>query len=271
MESLTKFELWKPGTKTVVDHEEIRTALMIVPRTIIAILIKELIPMLVEQSVEFSLDVGNNVKIKATKHERDVYSGTVEEDNKVLVDFKNRSVPGLGLVIMSAFELYNINDLPRSQKDSESVNHENVQKLIDDRLALHSIVERVVEHKIAQRDAIKNMMLMKLTSEIHNAPVHIEHIRKGSPLKDFLELRKNKQKSKEFSVQLAKGEHVDCPDCGKQIFAAGAFSGCVCLGDDMDRKIFIKKSEEGVKIRFGRGWDEENIELLLELLRRKHE
>ena len=68
---------------------------------------------------------------------------------------------------------------------------------------------------------------------------------------------------------MAKGEHVDCPDCKKNIFDGQVFSGCVCLGDDMDKKIYIKKSEDGMKIRFGRGWDPENIEMLLEVLRSK--
>ena len=42
LESLTKVELWKPGTKSTTDHEEIRTALQIVPRTVMALLIREL-------------------------------------------------------------------------------------------------------------------------------------------------------------------------------------------------------------------------------------
>ena len=55
----------------------------------------------------------------------------------------------------------------------------------------------------------------------------------------------------------------------KNIFDGKAFSGCICLGDDMDRKLFIKKTEDGVKVRFSKGWDKENIEMLLEVLRRK--
>ena len=109
---------------------------------------------------------------------------------------------------------------------------------------------------------------------IDNIPegVSTEPLTKGTEkLHEFIQQRKEKVKKNEFSIQLAKGEQVTCPDCGKHIFSNGAFSGCICLGDDMDKKIFITKAESGVKIRFGKGWDQENIELLLELLRRKRE
>jgi len=38
----------------------------------------------------------------------------------------------------------------------------------------------------------------------------------------------------------------------------------------MERKVFIKKTESGVNVRFSKGWDEENISMLLEVLRSKN-
>lgn len=315
MESLQKFELWKPGTKTTVDHEEIRTALQIVPRTIIAMLIKELTPMGIGENKVVNLFVAGNAVLNVTKHERDVYSGEVVQDNVKVVDFKFRSIPGVGLVIMSAFELYDMENLINTaQPHGQVATHDysdKIQKMIDERLALHDLVNQVVERKIQQRDAVHSMMLAKLTEELEkekkkarqiaevtkiatspgNAdaneymrgmanglvvadatvndkePVFVEPPKKKSrPLHEFLEKR---QKKTEYSVVMAKGEGVDCPDCGKNIFNGTAFSGCVCLGADMDRKVFIKKSEDGINVRFSKGWDEENIEMLLEVLRRK--
>lgn len=89
-------------------------------------------------------------------------------------------------------------------------------------------------------------------------------------LKEFIESRKKKNKP-EFSVQLSKGETVDCPDCGKNIFNGSVFAGCICLGDDRERKVFIKKTEEGIKVRFSKGWDADNIEMLLSTLRNKRD
>lgn len=285
-ESLTKFELWKPGTRTTVDHEEIKTALMIVPRTIMALLIRELTPMKIGETKEISIPVNaGQSMVRLTKHERDVYSGEVLEDNKVIVDFKYRSIPGIGLVIMSAFEMYDAENLADHDKKSPSEDiTQKIQHLIDDRLALHDLIGKVVDKKIEERDAIKQLLMAKISEAlpvkeepkaeapqvvIHNEVALVKSVKKESPLKGFLDNRKNKQKPAEFSIQMAKGEHVNCPDCKKNIFDGQLFSGCICLGDDRDRKIHIKKTEEGIKIRFGRGWDTENIEMLLEVLRSK--
>lgn len=317
-ESLEKFELWKPGTRTTIDHEEIKTALMIVPRTIMSLLINQLTPMEIGDTKEIWLGVGSDSsqdgRLRVTKHERDVYSGEIEQNNKRIVDFKYRSIPGVGLVIMSAFELYDTEKLAEPKQEHSQDVLDKVQKLIDERLALHDLVGKVVDKKVAERDAVQHMILVRLTEELKHEKEEAEKARvqlaaagvaalgyvkegeinpgdyghsaslddvmrlrkenevlrkKGSPLKDFLQNRKEKIKKSEYTVVLAKGESVSCPDCDNKIFDGKVFSGCICFGDDMDKKLYISKSEEGVKVRFGKGWDPENIEMLLEVLRRK--
>lgn len=276
-ESLSKVELWKPGTRTTIDHEEIKTALQIVPRTLMAILIRELGPMKIGETKELHLPVPSvPAMMRVTKHERDVYSGDIEQDNKKLVDFKYRSLPGVGLVILSAFELYDVEEKHEAPKELHEDANIKIQKLIDDRLALHDLIGRVVDNKIQQKDAVNALILRKLTEELSKEkevakPVEVlsrseaPAKKKGSPLKDFL----NRKSPKEFSVHMAKGESVNCPDCDKNIFDGKLFSGCICLGDDMQRKVFIKKTEDGIKVRFSKGWDNDNIEMLLDVLRRK--
>lgn len=69
---------------------------------------------------------------------------------------------------------------------------------------------------------------------------------------------------------MAKSETVNCPDCGQTIFGqTGGYSGCICYGQDQHRKIWLKKTEDGVQIRFSKGWDPDNISQLLETLRKK--
>lgn len=286
-ESLAKTELWKPGTRTTIDHEEIKTGLHIVPRAIMSFLFQELVPMAIGESKEVAIPVGPDCILRATKHERDVYTGDITENNKSIVDFKYRSVPGIGLIIMSAFELYDVDQLKVPEKQSAPEPKDDVsdkvQKMIDERMALHSLVERVVEQKLSQKDAIQQLIMAKLSASIampasmsrdelmsHEDPKMEkadEKPAKGSPLKAFLERKKSK--SKDYSVHMAKGEQVDCPDCHKNIFDGKLFSGCICLGDDREKKLFIKKTEEGISVRFSKGWDQENIEMLLEVLRRK--
>lgn len=289
-ESLQKFELWKPGTKTTIDHEEIHTALKIVPRAVMAILIRELAPMNIGEAKEIDIPCEKSTILKVTKHERDVYSGTVDQENKTMVDFKYRSIPGIGLVIMSALELYDVEDLSHPAQPSEDIT-DKVQKIIDERLALHDLVNKVVERKLMEKDAIQQLLLAKISEKLHepqaqpvvNIPLESlqgskemsksdKKSKKTSPLGDFLEQRKSKKnlKKNEFSIQLAKNEQVNCPDCRGSIFDGNVFSGCICVGDDMEKKVFLKKTEDGIQVRFSKGWDEENIEMLLEVLRRKN-
>lgn len=316
-ESLQKVELWKPGTRTTIDHEEIRTALHIVPRTIMALLIRELTPMQIGESKEIHIPCEKETILKLTKHERDVYTGTVDQENKVIVDFKYRSIPGIGLVIMSALELYNVEELHETPVAAPDIT-QKVQQIIDERLALHDLINKVVERKLTEKDAIQQLLLAKLNDfakkanniaeldkiarvsapmedpyfrgmangmAVANATVNdkepdfiespkenLKKSKKISPLGGFLEQRKSKTslKKNEFSIQLAKGEHVSCPDCRGNIFDGQIFSGCICVGDDREKKVFLKKTEDGIQVRFSKGWDQENIEMLLEILRRKN-
>lgn len=92
---------------------------------------------------------------------------------------------------------------------------------------------------------------------------HKNSTAKGSPVKEFLDKRK-----KEFSVHIAKGELVNCTDCGKEIFDGNTIHPCICYGNS--GKIFLKKTEDGIKVRFSKNWDFDNIEMLLDLLRKKN-
>lgn len=336
LESLNKVELWKPGTKSTTDHEEIRTALQVVPRTVMALLIRELAPMKVGDNKAIHLFVPGDATLNVTKHERDVYSGDIVQVSKKIAEFKFRSLPGVGLVIMSTFELYDMDNLINSPPQNPQVPTPplpgdqgdialRVQKMIDDRLALHDLVGQVVDKKIMERDAVHQLVLRKLTDLVKetdkikkdiasvtaiakdpgnaNADEYLRGMANGlevansiankkepefveppkdmsppkqmeksaekpkKPLAAFLEKTKKKN---EYSVVMAKGEQVHCPDCGKNIFDGKAFSGCICLGADMERKVFIKKEQDGIKVRFSKGWDEENIEMLLEVLRKKN-
>lgn len=312
MESLTKGDLWKPATRSVTDLEDIHLGLKIVPRTIMSFLIRELTPMKDGEHKDIDLPLEGNCRLRIDKHGPDVFSGDLEKENKKITEFKFRSIPGVGLVVMSNFELYDNKKLTEetNYKPTEDILNK-VQKMIDDRLALHDLIGKVVDKKLSERDAVQQLVLAKLSEELKkkkdieelreiqekstpqedpyfrgmtnglevaNAvindkePKFIDHpkkMKKSSPLGGFLEERKNKLKKNEHHVQMAKNQNVSCPDCGQEIFKNEAYSGCICMGENMDSKVYITKSEDGVKVRFGKGWDQENIELLLDVLRGK--
>ena len=240
-----------------------------------AILLKELIPMRVGESKEIILPLENGVVLHIQKLERDVYTGHISGELKTLAEFQYRSIPGVGLVIMSTFELCEVESI-KPDNMSEDLNL-RVQKLIDDRLSLHSLIGQVVDKKILERDAIEKLVLLKITQlfapQLAEEAISVENIepkeKVSDKLKKFLDLKK-KQKSNDFSIYMAKGESFSCPDCAKEIFANNEYNGCICMGENQDSKVFIKKASNGINIRFSKSWDKENIEMLLDILRKKH-
>lgn len=280
-ETLQKTELYKPDTRTVTSLEDIHHGLKLVPRTIMALLIRELVPMQVNDHKDIFLPVtGQMPTLHVEKLGPDVYSGQIIVDNKKIAEFAYRPIPGVALVVMSAFELYSVEE--ETQYNAEDAIQSNrsreveIQQFIDERLALHDLINRVVDKKIEQKDAIQALMLAKLTQALQPLPppvevkkeIKIEEPKKKElPLKEFLEGRKSKLKKNEFFISLEKNDTVNCHDCGKEIFNSSGFSGCICYGENMNSKVSIKKAENGVRISFGRGWDQENLEMLLEVLR----
>lgn len=290
LESLQKFDLWKPDTKSVVDHNEMFQGLQIVPKVIMSFLIRELMPMNMEDTKEVKLPVASDSLMRITKFGPDVFSGEIIDGNKKLTEFKFRSIPGIGLVIMSAYQLYSIDDLEKEPTVSVSKDKQSeISRIIDERLTLHSLVNKVVDGKMMQRDAVNHLFMDKLSQlykehqqikEEHKeimapkeepkpAVVVILEPKKKSPLADFVESRKKKLGKKEFSIEMAKSETVDCPDCGQTIFNSSGISACLCFGQDMGRKVFLKKTEDGIKVSFPKNWSADNISMLLEVLRRK--
>jgi hypothetical protein len=300
LETLEKTELYKPGTRTTVDPEEIRIAMKVVPKAIMALLVKELIPMSIGEYKEFSIFVGNNAILKANKTEKDCYNGEIIENNKKVAEFYSRTLPGVGLYLLSTFELYDMySKEPEKEEDLDS----KIHKMIEERLLLRDLIAQVVDKKLMEKEAIEKLLAHKLThimsekketeiptplmlaentaapttSTVVPAPYKSNDTKtysgakkiKGSPVVDFI--RNRKPKNVDFFIEMQKNETVSCPDCRKEIFNETGFSGCICLGDNRDSKINIVKSENGIRVSFGKKWELENIEMLLEVLRGKNE
>lgn len=298
LQSLAKSaDLYKIGSNSVLDPDEIRIGLKVVPRAVMALLINALTPMPLNSNIELNLPFGKNARINANKNAADDYTGSVYDNNKLVYDFKNRSIPGLGIILLSTFELYQLEELHEVTKPTAEADAK-VQRLIDERMELHYLVSKVVENKISEREALHRLMMEKLNDAMakefdkpkpdpyRSEPSVVEAPKKklnfnpddmakkeaipekGSPLKNFID--RKKKKAKEYRVEIAKSETVNCPDCGQTIFGQGSFSCCLCYGQDQYKKIWLKKSEESIQIRFSRDWDQENIQMLLETLRKNN-
>lgn len=283
--SLSKSDVYKQGTRTVTDTNDLFQGLQIVPRALLSLLIRELSPMQIGDTKEIKIPGKEDTTVITTKHERDSYSGQVLQNNVKINDFLHRSVPGLGLVLMTMLELYDMDNLIEPIS-APAIDESEINRIIDERLNLHSLVNKVVDGKMMQRDAVQHLLMSKLNelsqehkkiSEEHkemvkpkeeSKPIVIQLApKKTRPLSDFVENRKKKLNKKEFSIEMKKGESFDCPDCGNLIFNESGFSSCICFGDV--GKVYLKKSEDGFKVSFSKSWDADNIEMLLEVLRGK--
>lgn len=267
MDVLAKSELYKPGTKTTVDPNEIRVALQIVPRTILSWLICHLKPMQIGDSKELDLPFAEG-KLHVNKHGADVYSGEVYDKNsKVLYEFKYRSLPSVGLVLLTTFELYEdptpeviaiAPQAPVQETDSK------LQDLIDQRLKLHDIIRGVVDQRITEREALQQMLLMKL-KESFAQPAEDAMVDKKLKLREFLDGRNKKDE------EVEKSEDLKCIQCTSLLYKSGDkhIKCCVCYGEFHNAEIKFEKKEGKVSLKFPKSFDQENIEMLLESLKSK--
>src|ERR1035437_9678711 len=87
-------DLYKIGSNSILDPEEIRIGLKVVPRAVMSLLINALTPMPLNSSIELQLPFGKNARINANKNAADDYTGSVYDNNKLVYSFQNRSIPG---------------------------------------------------------------------------------------------------------------------------------------------------------------------------------
>lgn len=83
-----------------------------------------------------------------------------------------------------------------------------------------------------------------------------------SKLKEFVKKRQEIKKS----MALLK-----CQFCSSTLFKSGDshITGCMCFGFssiDENSKVSVTKTESGVSLGFNKKWDEENIQMLMEMI-----
>jgi hypothetical protein len=220
-----------------------------------------------------------SAQMHVTRVTSDVYHGELYRSGKVLYRFKYRPIPGIGLILLTTFELYDMDDLHDDKmKEQDKVSY--LTSMIEERIALRNLIGQVVEERIAHRDAVDQLIKLRMNTEMRKEAVdrprsstdeEARASQDSGKLRDFLDKRSKKIEKREgYTVHLAKGENVSCPDCKQSIFDGVKMTGCVCFGSDMGRKIFLKKSEGGnMIVKFSNGWEPENVEMLLEVFRRK--
>lgn len=294
-EDIEKMELFKLDTKTTLDPEEIKIALQIVPRAVLSYLTAELKPMEDGGVKELNIPFIPNAVLYVTKVSHDVYLGEITQENKKKAEFKYRSLPGIGLILMSTFELYDMEDLDKIKPTVEQApSYNKLQEMIDERMRMHCLIKEVVDQRLSERDAIKQLIAEKISaqlSEIEDSESEEEYeeeeeislemsddescesgedimdnLSKKSKLKEFLEGREKKRTEK---VHLDKSESISCPDCETNIYKGeNHIKLCLCYGEHFNKEIKVKKSEDGrYNFKFPKSFDIDNIEMLIEAIK----
>lgn len=281
-EELKKSSIYKPETKTALDPEEIRVALEIVPRSVLSFLFSHLRYRDVDAVIDIDLPWAINAKLHANKLGMDNYSGEITKDGKRLYEFSHRSIPSLGLILLSLFELYDtdlLNEIKQQDPKTEQPASDRVERLqdvIDERLAMHSLIRDVVDKRISEREAINKLIQERLNDHIQSvqqpeipkeeAPVEVSN---KSKLRQFLD---NIEKKRSDSVEMDKSEDIKCPDCKTTIYKKEATEivPCICFGQWMHKAIPMTKTEDGkVKIKFPKKFSIDDIEMILEALKKE--
>jgi hypothetical protein len=282
LEKLTKnaeIAIHKPLAAYGINGSEIAQSLNVIPRAVMSWLVLNILPMKVGDSLNRPLDpIDPLVQFNVQKIDRDLYNGTLEKGGKEITRFKNRTLPGIGLVIMSTLELYKPEDLqnmpeqpaPVAAACQHSINHE---MLLRDS-AKAGLFSQLTYEEILKLRIKTEIELARLKTEIEamrniSAPV-VPAEPVAQKLRRFLENRDIEKSERTFEIILAKSENSSCADCGQPICVNGKLIGCLCLGDQRNDKIFLKKTEKGTQIKFSKSWDIENIELMLDILKRRN-
>lgn len=291
--------IFKPDTRTALDPNEIKIALQIVPRAILSMLVAHLKPLKKGGNIDIQLPFANAL-LHVDKISHDVYSGDISANGQRVTEFKYRSLPGIGLILLSTFELYDMADLDkiRSERTEDTSKLSKLQDIIDERMRLNALIRDVVDQRMTEREAIQRLINERLAEQFEDEeeyedyeeedetieePLHSDESEsvevlseseedimdskdKKSKLREFLE---NREKKKEEKVELDKNESISCPDCETNLYKGGDhFKLCLCYGEHYNKDIKIKKTEDGkFKFKFPKSFDVDNVEMLLEAIK----
>lgn len=268
VEDLEKSEIgsgiFKQDTKTALDPNEIKIALQIVPRAVLSYLVSHLKNLQIGGNLDLDLPFCNGM-VHVNKISHDVYTGEIYQDNKKKTEFKYRSLPGIGLIIMSTFELYDMVNLKEVKQEANNDKIDTMQKIIDERIKLKYMVSKIVDERLEERKNIEKIVQEKFLEMVSQEKPKQE-IDKKSKLKQFLE---NREERRQESIFLEKNESISCLDCGTSLYKGEShFKLCLCYGQHYNKKIKIKKSSNGnIKFNFPKSFEIENVEMLLNTIK----
>jgi hypothetical protein len=267
----------KPLAGYTTNGAEIATALNVIPRAVMSWLVLNVLPMKVGDIMSRPLDpIDPLVTCNVQKIDRDLYNGSLDLGGREITRWKNRTLPGIGMVILSTLELYKPEEVlampEQAPKEAAAVQLNVNHEMIARDASKADMFAQMTYEEILRFRIQTEMELNRLRAEVRTMkePQEGEPGPVGFKLRRFLENRDIQKREGTFQVILSKGEEVSCPDCGQSVYSEEQFHPCVCFGENRNSKIFLKKNEHGTTLKFSKNWDPENVEMLLDILKRRN-
>jgi len=143
-EALVK-SIVKLNTKSVVDIQELDSALRIAPKSVVAFLMHNLSDMEKDGAKEIKLPWDENSSMLVNKKDSDVFSGHIAKEGKIAHEFDLCSIPQLAAHILSLFELYDESPGQPEEKKEESVKeHQDISTIKNQIQSLESKVNALI-------------------------------------------------------------------------------------------------------------------------------
>lgn len=198
-ESLNK-ALVKLNTKSVVDLEELHSAIKTAPKSVIAFLMRELKDMKKDETKQIKMPWDTNSEMTITKLDADVYKGMISKDSKVIHDFNLTAIPQLAAHIMSAFEIYDEeSEVEASKKEDHSDIKQQIKSLDDKINSLMALVASQVATNA-------NKVVMDKQDFIKEHEKLVDVLRSPSHKDD---LEEAKEQSKELKEEIKKSDNLE--------------------------------------------------------------
>jgi hypothetical protein len=204
----------KPDANANVLPHEMYVSLQIVPRTVISLLVQKLKPLKPGQHTDIAwpTDSGAIHNIHINKISSDLYSGEITGEGKVLAKFGYRSLPAVGLVIMSTYELYD-KETNKQDLQNPQIDYDKVQRIIDERIRMQALVEDVVSRKLSERDALQQLIMQRINDYLRVS----ESIKQKTPQENQHNNLEQSEYMEEHTEEESDEPEIDEIDVDKEV------------------------------------------------------
>ena len=137
LEKLNK-AIFRRGTDNVADPLELYLPLLVVPRTILSWLVKNIQPLKVGQYKEFKFPGRDDITMNIEKQNTDTYRGEWVKDGRILHVFEKQTLPSIAGAMMTVGEVYDHliepdeSDVPDKPKTEAPKPDDMVQAIMDE-------------------------------------------------------------------------------------------------------------------------------------------